>query len=117
MTAILEQLRAAAPDAEIILTGSSDPDVGEFSCPDPLFTALNNAESMAGAAVRARFANPFPVFNPHGDEAETTAICTLTLACTQHDSHPSDAGYCALADLVWSASGYGRPKPGAVHSP
>jgi hypothetical protein len=28
MTAILGQLRAAAPDAEIILTGSYDPDVG-----------------------------------------------------------------------------------------
>ncbi len=78
-------------DAEIILTGSYDPDVGEFSFADPLFTALNITESMAGATVRALFANPFPVFNPNGDEAaETTAICTLTLVCTQHDSHPSD---------------------------
>ena len=109
MTAILEQLRAAAPEAEIILTGSYDPDVGQFSFADPLFSALNNAESTAAATVGARFANPFPVFNPHGDEAaETTAICTLTLVCTQHDSHPSDAGYRALADLVWSASGYHR---------
>jgi hypothetical protein len=33
MTAILEQLRAAAPDAEIILTGSYDPDVGQFPSP------------------------------------------------------------------------------------
>ena len=107
MTAILEQLRAAAPDAEIILTGAYDADIGEFSFADPLFTALNNAESMAGATVRARFADPFPVFNPQGNEAaETTAICTLTLACARHDSHPSDAGYRALANLVWDASGY-----------
>ena len=57
--------------------------------------------------MRARFADPFPVFNPQGDEAaETTAICTLTLVCAQHDSHPSDAGYRALASLVWTASGY-----------
>ena len=111
MTAILEQLRAAAPDAEIILTGSYDPDIGQFSFADPLFSALNHAEAMAGTTVRARFADPFPVFNPHGDEAETAAICTLTLVCTQHDSHPSDAGYRALAGLVWSASGYGRLKP------
>jgi lysophospholipase L1-like esterase len=107
LTAILERLRAAAPDAEIILTGAYDPDIGEFSLADPLFAALNNAESMAGATVRARFADPFPVFNPHGDEAaETTAICTLTLVCAQNDSHPSDAGYRALASLVWNASGY-----------
>jgi lysophospholipase L1-like esterase len=109
MTAILGQLRAAAPDAEIILTGAYDPDAGEFSFADPLFTALNDAESMAGATVRARFADPFPVFNPQGNEAaETTAICTLTLLCTQHDTHPSDAGYRALTGLVWNASGYGR---------
>jgi hypothetical protein len=28
------------------------------------------------------------------------------LTCTQNDSHPSDAGYRALAELVWNASGY-----------
>jgi len=109
MTAILGQLRAAAPDAEILLTGAYDPSVGQFSFADPLFSALNDAESMAGATVRARFADPFPVFNPQGNEAaETTAICALTLVCTQHDSHPSDAGYRALASLVWNASSYHR---------
>lgn len=57
--------------------------------------------------VRVRLANPFPVFNPQGDEAaETTANCTLTLVCAQHDTHPSDAGYQALARLVWKAPGY-----------
>jgi lysophospholipase L1-like esterase len=107
LTAILERLRAAAPDAEIILAGAYDPDIGEFSFADPLFAALNNAESMAGATVQARFANPFPVFNPHGDAAaEAAAICALTLVCAQHDTHPSDAGYRALASLVWNASGY-----------
>jgi hypothetical protein len=86
-----------------------DPDVGQFSFADPLFSSLNEAESMAGATVRARFADPFLVFDPQGNEAaETTAICTLTLVCTQHDSHPSDAGYRALAGLVWNASGCGR---------
>lgn len=62
---------------------------------------------MAGATVGARLANPFTVSNPQGDEAaETTAICTLTLVCAQHDAHPSDAGYQALASLVWNASSY-----------
>ena len=57
--------------------------------------------------MRARFADPFPVFNPQGDQAaETTAICALTLLCSQGDGHPSDAGYRALARIVWAASGY-----------
>jgi len=109
MTAIMRELRAAAPDAEIILTGSYDPNVGAFALADPLFATLNAAESDVAAAAGARFADPFPIFNPQGDEtAETSAICTLTLVCTEHDAHPSDAGYRALADTVWAASDYMR---------
>jgi predicted ATPase len=60
-----------------------------FAFADPLFTKLNPAQQAAAAAVRARFADPFPVFNPPGDEtAETAAICTLTLLCSQGDGHP-----------------------------
>ncbi len=104
----LARLRAAAPDAEIILTGAYDPNVGAFAFADPLFAAVNAAESAVARAARARFADPFPVFNPQGDvAAETAAICTLTLVCTRQDGHPSDAGYQALADLVWDA-GYAR---------
>ena len=107
LTAILMALRAAAPDAEIILTDAYDPNVGAFAFADPLFQALNAAEAAAGATIGARFADPFPRFNPQGDlTAETTSICTLTLVCAANDSHPSDAGYRVLADLVWDASGY-----------
>jgi len=107
LTAILAQLRAAAPDAEIIVVGAYDPNLGAFTFADPLFTQLNQAQQAAAATVRARFADPFPTFNPQGDPAaETTAICTLTLLCTEGDGHPSDAGYRALADIVWVASGY-----------
>jgi hypothetical protein len=50
-----------------------------------------------------------PVFNPQGDLAlETATICSLTLLCTEGDSHPSDAGYRAIADLVFEASAYAR---------
>jgi lysophospholipase L1-like esterase len=107
LTSILRHLRAAAPDAEIIVVGAYDPNIGAFAFADPLFTQLNQAQRAAAAAVRARFADPFPVFNPQGDPAaETTAICTLTLLCSQGDGHPSDTGYRALADVVWAASGY-----------
>lgn len=107
LTSILRQLRAAAPGAKIIVIGAYDPNLGAFSFADPLLTQLNQAQQEAAATVRARFADPFPVFNPQGnDAAETTAICTLTLLCTESDGHPSDAGYRALAGIVWAASGY-----------
>jgi hypothetical protein len=61
------------------------------------------------AGQQAWFADPFPVFNPQGNiDAETAAICTLTLLCERGDSHPSDIGYQALADIVFTASGYAR---------
>ena len=107
LTSILRQLRAAAPDAEIIVVGAYDPNIGAFAFADPLFTKLNQAQQAAAAAVRARFADPFPAFNPQGDPAaETAAICALTLLCSQGDGHPSDTGYRALASIVWAASGY-----------
>jgi lysophospholipase L1-like esterase len=107
LTSILRQMRAAAPDAEIIVVGAYDPNLGAFAFADPLFTKLNQAQQAAAAAVRARFADPFPAFNPQGDPAaETAAICALTLLCSQGDGHPSDTGYRALASIVWAASGY-----------
>jgi hypothetical protein len=89
------------------VVGAYDPNVGAFAFADPLFSQLNQAQQAAAAAVRARFSNPFPVFNPQGDPtAETTAICALTLLCSQGDGHPSDAGYRAVAGIVLAASGY-----------
>ena len=89
------------------MVGAYDPNIGAFAFADPLFTQLNQAQQAAAATIRARFADPFPLFNPQGDDAaETTAICTLTLLCTEGDGHPSDIGYRALAGVVWAASGY-----------
>lgn len=103
--AIVSRLRSAAPDAELILTGAYDPDVGFFASADPLFEAVNAAETDVARATQASFADPFPVFNPQGDQAaETAAICALTLVCAEQDTHPSDRGYRALADVVWAAA-------------
>jgi lysophospholipase L1-like esterase len=105
----LERLRDAAPKAEIIVTGAWDSFIGGFDFADPLFMILNASIADMAAAAQARFADPFPVFNPQGDiNAETQAICTLTLLCTENDSHPSDVGYQALADVVFLASDYAR---------
>jgi lysophospholipase L1-like esterase len=102
LLALLRELRAAAPDADIIVVGAYNPNVGAFGFSDPLFRGVNAAQANAAANIRARFADPFPVFNPAGGDAvETAAICALTLICTERDGHPSDAGYQALADVVW----------------
>ena len=108
---ILQKLRSAAPDAEIVVTGAVDESLNFLPFADPLFQAFNTSLREAAAANRARFADPFPVFNPQGNTAaEIQAICTLTLLCVQNDIHPSDAGYQALANLVFDASEYDRLK-------
>jgi lysophospholipase L1-like esterase len=109
ISGILDQLRSAAPDAEIIVMGSWDPYLGFLAFADPLFQAVNASIAQAAAAHRARFADPFPVFNPQGDlTREVQTLCALSLLCAAGDSHPSDAGYRALAGLVFEASQYSR---------
>lgn len=109
LSAILDRLRAEAPNAEIIVTGAWDSFIGAFSVGDPLFEALNVPMANVAGMGRSRFADPFPIFNPQGDAAaEGQAMCTLTLLCTDGDSHPSDDGYRALAAVVFEASDYVR---------
>ena len=109
LSTILRRLRAAAPNAEIILTGAWDSFIGAFDIADPLFEGLNAAMASVAAGLQVWFADPFPLFNPQGDiGAETQAICTLTLLCAEGDSHPSDTGYQALGDVVLTGSGYAR---------
>jgi lysophospholipase L1-like esterase len=104
----LRRLRDEAPEAEIIITGTWDSflDILEFA--DPLFQLLNASMSAVATAAGARFANPFPLFNPQGDlDREIQTMRTLTLLGEpQPDSHPSDAGYRVLGDLVFDVSGY-----------
>lgn len=100
LTTILRALRAAAPSADIaVLTA-----VHAFSPPTPeidaLYDALNSAIAAAAATTRTHIADVRPVFNPADAAARTAAICHYTLTCVTNgaDSHPSDAGYQAIAD-------------------
>ena len=87
--------------------GDPDTFIDALSFADPLFQHLNLSMAQAAAANRVRFADPFPVFNPQGDlTAEVQALCTFTLLCRDNDSHPSDAGYRALAGVIFDASDY-----------
>ena len=108
LTVILDRLRQAAPDAEIIVLGGWNGRIDFFAETDPLFDAANTAIASAAADARARFADLVPAFNPAGDVARRAAICSLTLYCADGDGHPSDAGYHAIAEVVFAASDYAR---------
>jgi lysophospholipase L1-like esterase len=104
---ILDRLRAAAPNAELIVNGdwNSNPEIDAEA--ERLFGALN--EVIAAAAREyAFFADMAPVFNPGGEEARRNAVCALTLVCDAGDTHPSDAGYLAMAEAVYDTSLYAR---------
>jgi lysophospholipase L1-like esterase len=110
LSTIMRTLRAAAPASELIVNGAwhsvVDVDISPFF--DVQFAALNAAIARQAAVVGARFADLATVFNPPGAQARQTAICTLTLLCLEGDSHPSDAGYRAIAGALFAASGYDR---------
>jgi lysophospholipase L1-like esterase len=103
---ILERLRAAAPTAEIIVTGAWNPEVDQLKQADPLYRSLDAAIRRTAAASRARVANVFAVFNAGSIAAQKARLCRLSFFCTRGDPHPTDAGYRALAEAFVAASGY-----------
>jgi lysophospholipase L1-like esterase len=103
LESILEQLRRAAPTAEILVTGAWNPEVDRFKKTQPLYRSLDAAIRRAATGSRARVANMFAVFNP---PANVRRVCTLSYICSKGDPHPNDAGYRAMANAFFSASGY-----------
>jgi lysophospholipase L1-like esterase len=95
---ILEQLRAAAPEAEIIVTGAWNPDPGQLVSLRPMYAAFESSIARAAAHSHARIARMLPVFNPPGKGQ--AQLCALTFICSKGDPHPTDAGYQAMADAV-----------------
>jgi lysophospholipase L1-like esterase len=107
LASIVGRLRAAAPNAEIILSGAWNFDVGELAQTDPLFRSVDAAIARVAAAGKARVAKMYPVFNPAGSRARQKArLCALTFICSKGDPHPTDAGYRAMAAAFLAASGY-----------
>jgi lysophospholipase L1-like esterase len=105
--AILKQLRAAAPTAEIIVTGAWDPEADRLEQTKPLYGSLGKAIGRVAAASGARVADMFAAFNGSGSvQAQKARLCALTFFCSQGDPHPTDAGYRAMADAFMAASGY-----------
>jgi len=106
---ILQQLRVAAPTAEIIVTGAWNPEADRVAQAEPLYRSLDAAIAGAAAASRARVANIFAAFNPPGNlRTQRARLCRLTFFCSKGDPHPTDVGYRAMADAFMVASGYLR---------
>jgi lysophospholipase L1-like esterase len=106
--AILERLRAAAPTAEIIVTGAWNPEADRLKQTMPLYRSLGAAIGRAAAGSRARVANMFAAFNGPGNvQSQKARLCRLTFSC-KGDPHPTDAGYRAMAEAFMAASGYPR---------
>jgi lysophospholipase L1-like esterase len=106
---ILERLRAAAPTAEIIVSGAWNLEADGLKQTQPLYRSLNRAIARAAASSRARVANMSAALSPPGRvSAQRARLCRLTLICSKGDPHPTDAGYRAMADAFLAASGYPR---------
>lgn len=103
LTSIMRQLRAAAPDAEIIVTGAWNPDPRQLASLKPTYATFERSIARAATASQSRIAPMLPVFNPPGKGQ--SRLCSLTFICSKGDPHPTDAGYRAIADAVWRASG------------
>ena len=109
LTSILQRLRAAAPTAEIIVTGAWNRDPGALVQLGPIYRSLDASIARAASASRTLVAEALPVFNPPGNaQAGKARLCGLTFICSKGDPHPTDAGYRALADAFLTASGYLR---------
>jgi lysophospholipase L1-like esterase len=106
--AILKQLRAAAPTAEIIVSGAWDPEADRLAQTGPLYRSVDAAIERAAAASRVRVANMFAALNGPGNvERQKARLCTLTFVCSKGDPHPTNAGYRSMANAFFAASGYG----------
>jgi lysophospholipase L1-like esterase len=97
---ILAQVRAKAPNAQIIVLGLYNPFGSTIAGGDQLTAQLNEVMAKVAAGAGARFADPLPLFNPPG-ALEQPTICLLTNMCTPLvDIHPTDLGYAVLAGTI-----------------
>jgi lysophospholipase L1-like esterase len=107
LTVILRRLHAAAPEAEIIVTGIWNFIIDDLRRADSVFRSLDATIARVAAGANARFAATFPAFNPRGSVTrEKARICALTFTCSRDDPHPTNAGYRVIAAAVFAASGY-----------
>jgi lysophospholipase L1-like esterase len=101
LASLLRRLRVAAPRAEIIVSGAWDPEADRLARTAPLYRAADAAIRRAAAGSRARVADMFTALG-----LQRARLCRLTFYCSDHDPHPTDPGYRAMAQAFLAASGY-----------
>lgn len=102
---ILAKLRAAAPDAEILLLQPYDPLAKEQPATVDATRALDARLATVAKAHRVNAVDGFTPINidpPSGQD-----ICSLTFYCSKRDVHPTDLGYQLLGNAFWKTSRYG----------
>jgi lysophospholipase L1-like esterase len=98
---ILGALRAAAPETEIIVLAMYNPYKIMNPTSDDIWKRdFVDVEADVASRYQARFANAFAAIHT------TDQLCQLTFLCTSGDSHPNDAGYLTIANLIFAVSGY-----------
>ena len=111
---IVSALRAAAPAADLVVTGYGDP-LSHNQPGQPAryiqHAAFNDRLRTAATGAGAVFVDPHPTFNSP-PASQNASICTYLLVCQNGgDPHPSAAGHDTYADLIWSALGYDAVQP------
>lgn len=102
---ILARLRAAAPDAQIVVTSYYNPyavapDAATRAASGQLTGILNSIVAGSAAASGAQVADVYGTFHAGAPDA-ATYVCAWTWMCTPYRNvHANDAGYAAMADAV-----------------
>jgi lysophospholipase L1-like esterase len=99
---ILSRLRAAAPDAEIILLLPHNGASIDFPDSNDLWGTYVDLMRSIAAAHRVRVVDAFSAITLSGRE------CELTFLCSIDDAHPTDEGYSVLGHLFFDAADYAR---------
>jgi len=97
--ALLTQLRALAPSAEIVLFNFYNPLALKLPGSDALVAVASGVVDQLASTFHATVADAFTAINHDaGSPAEETFLCARTWECTTFANiHPTDLGYKALA--------------------
>jgi len=108
--AILKQLRAAAPAADIVTIDYYQPlavavtSTAALSNVVQVSQAGNSVIDQVAAKYNVKVANVYSVFNT---PAQNPLLCSLTWICSPyHDIHPMIAGYAIMTGLLEATLGY-----------